>query len=57
MTLGKTNKQNEEINVLAKSIIIHPDYKLNVELHDLAIVEIPGVLISRKKKKQLRKFY
>jgi hypothetical protein len=53
VTLGKTNKQNEEITVLAKSIIIHPDFKLNVELHDLAIVEIPGVHISRKKIKHI----
>jgi hypothetical protein len=52
VTLGKTNKQNEEINVLATEIIVHPDFKFNVELHDLAIVKIPGVHFSRKQNKK-----
>lgn len=50
MILGKTNKKSEEIAVLAKSITIHPDFKEKEGLHDLAIVEITGIQISRNYK-------
>jgi hypothetical protein len=48
--LGKTNKNRDEISLLAKSITVHPDFKAKEELHDLAVVEIPGVQISRRTK-------
>jgi hypothetical protein len=46
--LGKTDKNSEEISIMAKSITVHPDYKEKEDLNDLAIVEIPGVTISSK---------
>jgi Trypsin len=48
--LGKTNKNRDEISLLAKSITVHPDFKAKEELHDLAVIEIPGVQISRRTK-------
>lgn len=46
--LGKTSKNSEGISVESKNIRVHPDFQENVELHDLAIVEIPVVPISRE---------
>lgn len=48
MILGKTSKNSEGISVESKNIRVHPDFQENVELHDLAIVEIPVVPISRE---------
>lgn len=46
--LGKTTKNNEGITLQSKFIKVHPDYKENVELHNLAVVEIPSAPLSRK---------
>jgi hypothetical protein len=55
--LGKTSKKKDIVSVRAKSITVHPDFKAEEELHDLAILEIPGVQISRECKKLSSQHY